>query len=103
MRGWPQRFPSVRAPVGEEHQPYAPRRQLASRVADDTHADDGHVELVALHPGHPADGPLGHAPLAYEAVHTRDDLGTVRQRHGSRIERLEVAQAQVHGGQSTSS
>jgi hypothetical protein len=72
-------------------------------VRSATHADDGHVELVALHLGHAADGPLGHAPLAYEAVHTRDDLGTVRQRHGSRVELLEVAQAQVHGGQSTSS
>ena len=100
----PQRLPRVGASVREEDLAHSTGRELTPRVADDAHADDGHVEVVAVHLRHAPDGPLRHAALADEAVDAGDDLGSVWQRDGSRVELLEVAQAQVHPiSQTTSS
>jgi hypothetical protein len=88
--------PRAGAPVGEENLPDPSRRKFAALVANDSDAHDGHVEVVAVPPGHTPDGPLGHAALADDAVDARHDLGAVRQRDGASIDVLLVAQAQVH-------
>jgi hypothetical protein len=81
----------------EEHLPDAPRRQLAARVSHDAHAEDCDVDLIAVDFGHAPDGALRNAPLAEDAIDARDDLRSMGERHGARVELLEVAEAEVHG------
>ncbi len=88
--------PGIGAAMREEHLPRSPRRQLTASVPDDADADDRDVQIISVDLGNAPDGPLRDAPLADDAVHTRDDLGAVRERHGPRVQLLEVAQAEIH-------
>jgi hypothetical protein len=91
-----QGIPRIGTPVREEDLANPARRQLVPRVTEHADADDGHLEIVAVHLGHPPDGALRHAALADEALDARHDLGTVWQRDSTGVQLLEVAQAQIH-------
>jgi hypothetical protein len=82
--------------VREEHLADSPRRELAARVPHDAYAHDGHVEIVAVHLRDPSDRTLGNAALTDDPVDARDHLGAVRQGHRTRVELLEVLEAEVH-------
>ncbi|MGA7121230.1 MAG: hypothetical protein WBY94_14090 [Polyangiaceae bacterium] len=50
-------------------------------MAEDTDADDCHVEVVPIGPGDAADRTLGNAPLPRDPVDASDHLRAVGQRH----------------------
>jgi DNA invertase Pin-like site-specific DNA recombinase len=75
------------------------RKDPTTRKRRYTLRPESEVQVLAVDLGHAADGSLRNAPLADDAVHARDDLGAVRERHGPRVQLLEVAQAEVHPGE----
>jgi hypothetical protein len=79
--------------VGKQYLANPSRRELAPRVANDTHTHDGHIELLVVHLRHAPDGALRNPTLANDAVDACDDLRAVRQRYGARVELLEVSKA----------
>src|SRR5262245_60193433 len=80
----------------EEDLADAARRELCAGVAHDADADDRDIEIVAVDLGDAPDRALRDAAFAEDAIDARDDLGAVRERHGPRVELLEVANAKIH-------
>src|SRR5262245_48098421 len=80
----------------EQRLPDTARRELRARIADDADANDGDIDLVAIDLRDAADSALRNAAFAEHAIDTRNDLRAVGQRHGARVELLEVTQPEVH-------
>ena len=82
--------------VGVKGLPDAPRRELVPPVAEDADANHRYINHIPIGLRHAPDRSLGHAPLTEHAIDARDDLRAVRQRHGTRVQVLEVSQPKVH-------